>query len=138
MDCKRHCDPENNESSSISHFPGGTRHPLGTYAYQGVSPRNFQATQKYHFSFLQTKLSAHFILRNLYMNTKYPETMQIKVRIASSEHINISSTTFDVKKYHDIISILFGPKNITFGSILTQKYRTYLPVRAFAECPPWG
>ena len=30
------------------------------------------------------KISAHFILRNLYMNMKYPETMQIEVRIAST------------------------------------------------------
>ena len=32
---------------------------------------------------------------------------------------------------------LFAPKNITFGNILTQKYRTYLPVCACTECPPW-
>ena len=31
---------------------------------------------------------------------------------------------------------LFAPKNITFGNILTQKYRTYLPVCACTECPP--
>ena len=32
--------------------------------------------------------------------------------------------------------VLFGPKKITFGNILTQNYRTYLPVCACAECPP--
>ena len=31
---------------------------------------------------------------------------------------------------------LFGPKNITSGNILTQKYRTYLPVCACTKCPP--
>ena len=36
------------------------------------------------------KISAHFILRNLYMNIKHPETMQIEVRIASSNPINNS------------------------------------------------
>ena len=57
----------------------------------GVSPRNFHATQKYHFSFTATqKISAHFIHINLYVNMKYPETMQIEVRIASSEPIEIS------------------------------------------------
>ena len=29
----------------------------------------------------------------------------------------------------------FEPKNITFRNILTQKYRTYLPVCACTECP---
>ena len=32
--------------------PGGT---LSTFAYGGVSPRNFQATQKYHFSITGTQ-----------------------------------------------------------------------------------
>ena len=36
------------------------------------------------------KISANFILRNLYMNIKYPETMQTKVKIVSSEPRNIS------------------------------------------------
>ena len=31
---------------------------------------------------------------------------------------------------------LFGPKNIPFGNILTQKYWTYLPVYACTECSP--
>ena len=69
------------------------------------------------------KISARFTLGNLCMNIEYPEIMQIEVRIAASEHRNISST-------------IFGPKNITFGNILTQKYRTYLPACAFTECPP--
>ena len=36
------------------------------------------------------KISAHFLHINLYMNVKYPKTMQIEVRIASSEPRNIS------------------------------------------------
>ena len=47
------------------------------------------------------KVSVHFILRNLYMSTKFPEKMQIEVRIASSEPRNINSTVFDVKNYHE-------------------------------------
>ena len=43
------------------------------------------------------KISAHFIIRNLYMNIEYPETMQIEIKIMSSEPRNISSTNFDVK-----------------------------------------
>ena len=38
----------------------------------------------------------------------------------------------------NIVLVFFGPKNITFHNILTQKYRTYLPVCVCAECPPWG
>ena len=37
-----------------------------------------------------------------------------------------------------IVLVFFGPKNITFHNILTQKYRTYLPVCVCAECPPLG
>ena len=79
------------------------------------------------------KISAHVIYINLYMNIEYPQTMQIEVRIASIEHRNIDITMFGIKKYHQHSFSFFGPKNITFGNILTQKYRTYLPVCACAE-----
>ena len=36
----------------------------------------------------------------------------------------------------NIVLVFFGPKNMTFNNILTQKYRTYLPVCICAECPP--
>ena len=36
----------------------------------------------------------------------------------------------------NMVSVLFGPRNITFGNILTQKYRTYLPICTCAEWPP--
>ena len=36
----------------------------------------------------------------------------------------------------NIVLVFFGPKNITFHNILTQKCRTYLPVCVCAECPP--
>ena len=39
------------------------------------------------------------------------------------------------KKYHEHSLSFFGPKNITSGNILTQKYWTYLPVCACAKCP---
>ena len=63
--------------------------------------------------------------------------MHIEVSFASKEPKNISITIFDANKYHGQNFSLFGPKNITFSNILTQKYRTYLPVCACAECPPW-
>ena len=66
------------------------------------------------------KLLAHFKFRNLYLNIKHPGTMQMEVRIASSEPRNINSTIFDVKNIMNIISVLFGPKKITFSNILTK------------------
>ena len=57
--------------------------------------------------------------------------------IASSEPRNISLTIFDAKNIMNIISVLFEPKKYHFDNILTQKYWTYLPVCACAECPPW-
>ena len=57
------------------------------------------------------KISAH--------NIKYPETMQIEVRIASSKHRNISSTILDVKTYNEL----------NFNFILTQKYHFYEAVK---------
>ena len=114
--------------------PGGT---LSVYAFGGHS-RNFQAARKYLFSFIATQ-KAHFILRKLYMDIKYSETVQTEVRIASSEPRNICSTIFDVTNI--MVSVLFGPRNITFGKILTQKHRTYLPICTCAELlsapPPW-
>ena len=44
---------------------------------------------------------------------------------------------FDAKKCLNILSALFGPKNITFGNIIIQRYRTYHPVYSCAECPSW-
>ena len=34
----------------------------------------------------------------------------------------------------NIKTVLFGSKNITFGNVLTQQYRTYLLVCVWAEC----
>ena len=78
--------------------------PRGRSAYahtKGQSKKfsgNPKISLQLHFN---PKISANFILRNLYMNIKYPETMQVKVRIASSEPRNISYTMFGVKKYHE-------------------------------------
>ena len=60
--------------------------------------------------------------------------MQIEVTNASNKPINISLTIFDTGKYKKNHFSLFDPKNITFGNILTQKYRTYLLVCACTEC----
>ena len=67
---------------------------------------------------------------------KYLEAMQIEVTNASNKPKNISLTIFDTEKYQTNNFSLFGPKNIPFGNILTQKYRTYLPVCAGTEWPP--
>ena len=89
------------------------------------------------------KISVNFLLIKLYMNIKHPESMQKEVRIASSKPRNIISLIFDVEIYHEqIFSVIwtpgFGPKHISFGSLLTPKYWTYLPVYACPECPPLG
>ena len=93
-------------------FPGGggTQH---IRIRGGGQSKKFSGNPKIsvqlHFN---PKISAHFILRNMYMNKKKPETMQVKVRIASNEPRNISYTMFGVKKYHED----------SFSFIWTQKY----------------
>ena len=85
------------EVGICQHFRG--EHSALTHAGGGVSPRNFQATQIYQ-------------CRNMYINMKFPETMQIEVRIASGEPKHISSTIFDFKNYYEH----------NFRFILTKKY----------------
>ena len=63
-------------------------------------------------------------------------TMQIKVRIACKEPRNISVTMSGAKEYYEHNFILFGPKNITSGNVLSQTYRTYLPVSTRAARSP--
>ena len=110
------------------------RGALRTYAYGGGQSQKFSGNPKISLQLqCNPKISAHVIYINLYMNIEYPQTMQIEVRIASIEHRNIDITMFGIKKYHQHSFSFFGPKNITFGNILTQKYRTYLPVCACAE-----
>ena len=64
--------------------------------------------------------------------------MQIEATNASNKPRNISLIIPDAKKYKKNNFSLFGPKNITFGNILTHKYRTYLPVCECTKCPPWA
>ena len=95
-------------------LPGGT---LSTYSYRrrGQSKKlsdNSKISLQPHCN---PKILAHFILRNLCMNIKYSETMQIEIRIASSEPKNFSSTMFGVKKYHEH----------NFSFIWTQKYHCW-------------
>ena len=68
--------------------------------------------------------------------SRYFMTGPLEVRIASSKPRNISSTMFDVEKYHEHDFSFIWIQNITFGNIMTKKYRTYLPVYACVECPP--
>ena len=89
---------------------------------RGGQSKKFSGNPKISLHLHCTKISAHFRLRNLYMKIKYPETMQKEVRITSGDPRNINLTIFDAKTIMNIISVLFGPKNITFGIILTQKY----------------
>ena len=83
------------------------------HTHMGGQSKKFSGSLKVSLQLhCNPKISAHFILKNVYKNIKYPETMQIEVRIASSEHRNISSTIFDVKKYHEL----------DFNCILIQTY----------------
>ena len=62
-----------------------------TYAYGWDQSKKFSGNPKMSLQLhCNQEISAHFMLRNLYMNIKHPETMQIEVRIASSEPRNIS------------------------------------------------
>ena len=77
------------ELASLDYLPGGA---FSTYAYRGTGQsRKFicdpKVSLQLHWS---PEISAHLILRNLYMNIEYPEKMQIEVKIASSEPRNIS------------------------------------------------
>ena len=76
------------------------------------------------------------IRRNLCINMICHETMQIKVRIASKEPRNISLILSIPRNVMNMISVLFGPKNIAFTNTLTQKYRTFSYVHVL--CAPWG
>ena len=42
---------------------------------------------------------------------------------------------FGVRNILNMVSVLFRPGKNAFGNILAQKYRTYVPVCACAECP---
>ena len=84
------------------------------------------------------KISAHFTYINLYMNIKYPQAMQIEVRIASIEHRNINITMFGIKKYHQHSFSFLWTQKYHFWQHSDPKISTYLPVCACAECPPWG
>ena len=112
---------------------GGTQH----IRIRGGQSKKFSGNPKIslqlHFN---PKISAHSIITNLYMNIKYPETMQVKARLPLANPEISVTRCFVSKNIMKIVLLLFGPKNITFGNILTQKYRTYLPVCACAECPP--
>ena len=94
----------------------------------GVGPRNFQATQKYHFSFPATQK---------YQLILYLETIQIEVRIAYSEPRNIILTMFGIKKYHEHC----------FSFLWTRKYHlsqcsdptiSDLPSCVHMLSAPWG
>ena len=105
--------------------PGG--HSAHTHMGGGQSKKfsgNLKILLQLHCN---PKISAHLILRNLYMNIKYLETMQIEVRIASSEPRNISIMMFGVKNIMNMVSVLFGPKNIAFGNNLTKNIRLTFP-----------
>ena len=95
------------------HFtaPGGGLH--SAHMHTGGQSKKSSCNPKIslHQLHCNPKISAHCKLKNLYMNIKYPETMQIRVRIASSEPRNFESIIFNVKKYHEL------------NFIWTQKYQ---------------
>ena len=77
---------------------GGTQH----IRIRGGQAKKFSGNPKISLQLQRyPKISAHFIYINLYMNIKYPQTMQIEVRIASIEPRNINITMFGIKKYHE-------------------------------------
>ena len=83
------------------HFsvPFSPRGALSTYAYGGGGQsKKFSGNPKLSLQLqCNPKISAHFIYINQYMNMKYPQTMQIEVRIASIEH---SFSFLWTQKYH--------------------------------------
>ena len=94
------------------HREGGTQH----VRIRGDQFKKFSGNPEISLQLHSNpKISAHFILRNLYMNIKCTKTMQIKVMIAPSEPRNISQTMFGVKKYHED----------SFSFIWTQKYHIW-------------
>ena len=67
---------------------GGTQH----IRMKGGQSKEFLGYSKISLQLhCNPKISAHFILKNLYINIKHHETKQKEVKIASSEPRNISS-----------------------------------------------
>ena len=98
----------------------------------------FMQPKKITSASLQPKnISSFYIYINLYMNIKYPQTMQIEVRIASIEPRNINITMFGINKYHEH----------SFRFLWTQKYHFWqhsdskisdLPLRmCMCRVPSW-
>ena len=105
--------------------PQGSTHHIRIW---GGQSKKFSGNQKMYLQLYgKPIISAHFVVGNQYMNIKYPETMPIEVRIASTEPKNISSTMFGVKKYHE-----HG-----FSFIWTQKYHFWqCPDPKISDLPP--
>ena len=81
------------------------------HTHTGGQSKKFSGNPKISLHFqCNPKISAHLIYINLYMNIKYPQTMQ--VRIASIEPRNINITMFGIKKYHEH----------SFSFLWTEKY----------------
>ena len=111
---------------------GGT---LYAYGGRGISQRNFQATKDIPSNSLQPKN----------FSSCYTQKPAHEHEISrNNENRGLANPEISVQQYFmsknimNIFSVLYGPKNITFGNILTQKYRTFLLVCGCAECPPWG
>ena len=103
------------------------------HTHTGGSVQEISGNSKISFQLhCNPKVSAHFILGNLHMNMKYPETMQIEVWIASSKPRNISSTMFDVKKYHEHDFSFIWTKKYHFGQYSDPKISD-LPIGFFSK-----
>ena len=90
---------------------GGTQH----IRIRGGQSKKFSGDPKMSLQLpCNQKISAHFIYINLYMNIKYPQTMQIEVRNASIEPRNINMMMFGIEKYHEH----------SFSFLWTQKYHS--------------
>ena len=111
---------------------------LSTYAYGGGSVREiFWPPKNISPASLLPKNITYFYALTPVNEHKNPETMPIEGGLPLQNPEISFRLCYMPKKYHGYDFSYFGPKNITFGNIQTQKYRTYLPVSSCSECPPW-
>ena len=109
------------------------------HTHRGGQSKKFSGNPKISLQiYCNPKISAHFIHINLYMNIKYPQTMQIEVRIASIEPRNIIITMFGIKKYHEHSFSFLWTKKYHFWQHFDPKISDLPPRMCMCRVPPWG
>ena len=117
-------------------FPGGTQH---IRIRGGGQSKKFSGNPKISLQLqCNPKISAHFIHINLYMNIKYPQAMQIEVRIASIGPRNINITMFGIKKYHEHSFSFLWTQKYHFWQHSDPKISDLPPCMCMCRVPPWG